>query len=183
MINSTLIKQADVVEKDSVEKDSVEYKYSIVYKNGNTYKYNLDLVNIPQNIEHMSAYLTELFNLMIECQQSDDKDLYITQKYEFNEGRYIKGIIYKWYLSRRSLSYFYVLQQSDIGIRFLLYAMDTVDRSPSRVAKVETADLNKHVISMKKTLREYSLEQIEDKMGIQIEVLKKFINNDKLYLI
>ena len=164
--NSKLIEQATVVEEDSTE-------------------YKLDLVKLDDSILHMSEYITELFNLMIIYGQQYpyNSNLYKTKKYKFTNNEYIRGIIYHRVHMRKG-SYFYVLQQSDRGIRFLLYAIDVVNHSSCAFGNaMRLPEVSEQLKLMKDELKKYNIKQFEDEFQIPIEELNKLINNESLYFI
>jgi hypothetical protein len=93
--------------------------------------YTIKMNPLPPSIYHMESYMNELFDLMMKYEKEnphDDIKIYKTKRYEYMNGEYVEGTIFHRVLMRKG-SYFYVIQKSDRGTRFLLYALDRVHHS------------------------------------------------------
>ena len=96
------------------------------YKND---QIDINLNPIPTNIVFLTNYFAELYKLMINL---DTKlyfnDIVKTTLYTFQGNEYIQATIFERVYMRKG-TYYYVMQHSDRGVRFLLYAINRVHHS------------------------------------------------------
>ena len=93
--------------------------------------FSISLTELDAPLVHMREYLQELFELIMkyEVDYSYEKEIrYKTKKYIFGRDRfgqeqYIRAVIF-YKVNMRKGTYFYVLQQSERKVRFLLYALN-----------------------------------------------------------
>ena len=113
----------------SFHKDGTLTKQAIIDETVESYSITLN--PLPQLIFHMDSYFRELFDLMMKYEKEypyNDHRIYKTKRYEYMNDEYVEATIFHRVLMRKG-SYFYVLQKSDRGTRFLLYALDRVHHS------------------------------------------------------
>ena len=170
--NANLIEQANIIETKINIKP-----YSI---------YNINLNSLP-HITFIGEYLQELFELMMkyEVDYPYSEQIYKTKMYHFGINRnghseYICGLIFHRVLMRKG-SYYYVLQQSDIGIRFLLYAMNREHHNS--IALGFSMILPKpceQLKSMRDILHKSSIKEIDD---LHITNFNELIMKDELFFL
>ena len=145
--------------------------------------YTLDIINIPQSIVHLKEYIRDLFNLMIYNSREIWPKIYInTNTYNFINNEYIKGIIFHRVVMKKGM-YYYILQQSDRGIRFLLYAIDRVNHSEDVLSMgMPSPDIQVQLPLIKDALKK-NINVIKNDLGITHDALMKLINTNTLYFI
>jgi len=172
--DGTLVEQASVVET----KINVQ-PYS-------TYVVNVN--ELPMHVAHMEDYFQELFGLMMKYEVDypyNSDESYQTKMYQFGtnhngENEFVRGIIFHRVLMRKG-SYFYVLQQSDRGIRFLLYALDRIHHSSiafgcSMIMPKPAEELK----SMRDKLQHFTVKQTDD---LQLKNFSELIMKDELFFL
>jgi hypothetical protein len=161
--NGELIEQATVKETKTIVKP-----YS-------TYEINLN--PLPQYIQHMDEYLQELFHLMM-IYETDypyiSKQIYQTKKYHFENNEFVRGIIFHRTLMRKG-SYFYVVQQSDRGVRFLLYTMNRIHHiSVAFGFSMILPKPAEELVAMQNELEKFTVKQITElEISGFIDLIKK----------
>ena len=81
----------------------------------------------------------------------------------------------------RKGSYFYVLQQSDRGIRFLLYAMDRVHHSSIALGcSMIMPNVNEQIKLIKEELKKFTIKQIQE---LNIPNFIELIEQNNLYFL
>ena len=172
--DATLIKQANIIETKTNIKP-----YSI---------YNINLHNLPVHVTHMKEYLQELFELMMKYEIDypyNSEEIYQTKMYKFDLNQngmseYVKGLIFHRVLMRKG-SYYYVLQQSDRGVRFLLYAMDRVHHSSIALGySMILPTLSEELKAMRDKLHNFTVKQVEE---LQIDNFNELIMKDELFFL
>lgn len=143
---------------------------------------------LPLYVAHMGEYFQELFEQMMKYEvdypyNSDKK--YQTKSYQFGLNQngtqeFIRGIIFHRVLMRKG-SYFYVLQQSDRGVRFLLYTMDRIHHSSvalgfSMILPKPTEELK----SMQEKLLNFTMKQVTE---LKINNFNELVMKDELYFL
>jgi hypothetical protein len=90
---------------------------------------DINLNPIPTNIVFLTNYFAELYKLMINLdKKSYFNEIVKTTLYTFPGNEYIQATIFERVYMRKG-TYYYVMQQSDRGVRFLLYAINRVHHS------------------------------------------------------
>jgi hypothetical protein len=150
--------------------------------------FTVSLKELPFAIQHMDQYLSDLFGLMM-CYEQEypytcDKT-YQTKKYEYGltsngTREFVRGTIFHRVLMRKG-SYFYVIQQSDRGVRFLLYAMNRVHHSScafgwSMIMPKPAEELK----SMREKLEQFTIKQIRE---LEITNFNELIMSDDLFFL
>jgi hypothetical protein len=173
-------KDGDLLEQAQVDETKVQvepYSTSVVKLNP-----------LPMHIAHMGEYFQELYELMMKYEVDypyTSSETYKTKKYEFglnqfNQKEFVSGMIFHRVLMRKG-SYFYVLQQSDRGVRFLLYAMNRVHHSS--IAFGSSMIMPKPVEELKEMrneLQKFTVSQV-DELGITN--FSELIKRDDLYFL
>ena len=172
--DGNLLEQAQVEETKINEKP---YSKSIVKLN-----------QLPMHIMHMEEYFQELYELMMKFEVDypyTSDGTYQTKKYEFGLNQngvreFVRGVIFHRVLMRKG-SYFYVLQQSDRGVRFLLYAMNRVHHSScalgwSMIMPVPAEQLKE----MREKLENFTIKQIRE---LGIDKFSDLIQRDDLFFL
>jgi hypothetical protein len=161
--NSQLTEQAIVIEKDDT--------FTITLKPLNKY------------ISHMDEYFKNLYTLMMNYEKDypyNHEKNYKTKKYFFENNEFVQGIIFHRVLMRKG-SYFYVMQQSDRGVRFLLYAMNRIHHSSVALGfTMILPDAKKELGQMKQELYKFTVKQIEE---FNLQNFTQLINNESLYFL
>jgi hypothetical protein len=140
------------------------------------------------HIAHMGEYFQELYELMMKYEVDypyTSSETYKTKKYEFGlnqfgQKEFVHGVIFHRVLMRKG-SYFYVLQQSDRGVRFLLYAMDRVHHSS--IAFGSSMNMPKPAEELKEMrgeLQKFTVSQVE---ALGITNFSELIKRDDLYFL
>jgi len=178
--NGTTIPTATVDEQ--IDKSSNAYDPDITY--------TITLGVLPDHINHMLDYLTELCDKMmkydIKYPYSQQEQIsiieYSTQYHIFNDTEFIRGIIfYRW--TMRKGSYFYVIQYSDRGIRFLLYTLDRARHSSNSFgSSLMHPNLVEQKTNMKQQLQSFTDEQIMS-LNINVPYFRQAVENDLLYFL
>jgi hypothetical protein len=171
--DGTLINQAQVEQTRIAVKP---YSQSVVKLN-----------QLPMHIMHMSNYFQELYELMMkyEVDYPFNSEIYKTKKYEFGltsngTREFVSGMIFHRVLMRKG-SYFYVLQKSDRGVRFLLYAMNITHHSScafgwSMIMPKPAEELK----DMREKLEKFTIKQVQD---LEITNFSELIKRDDLYFL
>jgi hypothetical protein len=135
-----------------------------------TDNYTINLNPLPSVIFHMDSYLEELFNLMMKYErenmyQTADDKIYKTKRYEYIHGEFVEATIFHRVLMRKG-SYFYVIQKSDRGTRFLLYAVDRIHHSSNALGfSMRIPNVVEELNDMKKILSEKNVDLTPDIIG------------------
>lgn len=148
----------------------------------NKSNFTVTLNQLNPAISRMDTYLKDLFNLMMKYEHAYpyNQHIYETQKYFFENNEFVKGIIFHRVLMRKG-AYFYVLQQSDRGLRFLLYTMNRIHHSSIALGvSMIIPKVNDEIKSMKDELNKLTMKQVEE---LQITNLSELIKQDKLYFL
>lgn len=177
---------------ESVESESNLFSIYCLLKNNelleqakveeNKSNFTVTLNKLNPAISHMDTYLKELFHLMMKYEREYpyNQHIYETKKYNFLNNEFVKGIIFHRVLMRKG-AYFYVLQQSDRGVRFLLYAMNRIHHSSIALGvSMIVPKVNDEIKSMKDELNKLTIKQVEE---LQIANLSELIKQDKLYFL
>lgn len=165
----------------SVQSKIKENIYSLCLKDNKT-TYDITLNTLNPSIAHMKDYFQDLYNLMVtyEKHYAYSEQICETQKYTYLNNEYVRGIIFHRVLMRKG-SYFYVLQQSDRGIRFLLYAMNRVNHSSISLGwSMKIPNVSEELNTMKNELNKHT-DTLADKFDIQN--LATLITQDVLFFI
>ena len=172
--NGDLCEQAKIVETKT---DIKPYSLSEITVN-----------ELPLHVAHMGEYFQELFEQMMKYEvdypYNSDKS-YETKIYQFGVNphgtlEFIRGIIFHRVLMRKG-SYFYVLQQSDRGVRFLLYAMNRIHHSSvslgfSMILPKPADELK----SMREKLLDFTMKQVAE---LKINNFNDLIMTDELFFL
>jgi len=161
--NSQLTEQATINEKEDI--------------------FSITLKPLNQYIAHMDTYFNNLYTLMMTYEKdypyNQDK-IYQTKKYFFKNNEFVQGLIFHRVLMRKG-SYFYVMQQSDRGVRFLLYAMNRIHHSSFSLGfSMILPDAAKERANMKQELYKFTVKQLEE---FNLTNFTELINNDSLYFL
>jgi hypothetical protein len=166
-----LKKNGELVSQASVEKTDI---------------YNVTLNPLPGVIRHMEEYFKELYNLMLSYNESKyDHDGIIktkTHEYRGYDGKreFVRGIIFD-NVHMRKGDYYYVIQQSDRGVRFLLYAANEVHHSSDAfgtdMRKPEPQNQKHKMQQILESLKPHQLQEIN------IPNLSQYIRDDSLYFL
>jgi hypothetical protein len=145
--------------------------------------FTVTLNKLHPAIVHMEDYFTDLYNQMVQYEREhlyDDNEMYQTQKYFFANHEFVQGTIFHRVLMRKG-SYFYVLQQSDRGVRFLLYAVNRVHHSSISFGfAMRMPNIAEEKKNMKAKLKNITVAELEK---MQIKNLPELIERDDLYFL
>jgi len=156
---------------------------------------NITVHPLPVHVAHMEEYFQELYSLMMKYEHDypyNYGETYQTKTYEFinemeqgkfvraEQREFIRAVIFHRVLMRKG-SYFYVLQQSDRGVRFLLYAMNRVHHSSIAFGcTMITPKPREELTSMREILEQFTMKQIRDLNIMNFDTL---VSNDSLYFL
>lgn len=165
----------------SMAKNSQLTEQAVVTENNDSF--TIALKPLHPYITHMDSYFKDLYTQMMNYEKdypyNGDKE-YHTKKYFFENNEFVRGIIFHRVLMRKG-SYFYVVQQSDRGVRFLLYAMNRVHHSSVALGfTMILPEAKKELEQMKRELYKFTVKQIED---LKLDNFTQLINNESLYFL
>jgi len=168
-----------------VEQCKVEEKRPITYE-PSVSSFIVSLIDLPEKNVHMREYLQELFELIMKYEVDDSypKDLpYKTKKYIFgrdNYGRqqYVRAVVFN-KVNMRKGTYFYVLQQSERSMRFLLYALNREHhKSDCLGSSMKLPIASECIKDMREKLLKFTVKQAHD---LDINNFMDIVSNDTLF--
>jgi hypothetical protein len=171
--DGTLLEQASVTETKT---DTKPYSNFIINVN-----------KLPLHIAHMVDYSKELFELMMKYEvdypYNSDK-YYQTKMYNFvyndDQNEFVRGIIFHRVIMRKG-SYFYVIQQSDRGIRFLLYSINRINHSSNAFgSSMIMPKPTEQLIEMRDKLQQFTIKQLNDLQLNNLQLNNLQLNNLQL---
>ena len=164
-----------------LRKSGILDKRAHVTENAHSFDISLNLTEYT--IMHMSAYLRELFEKMVEFERNNTygSDIFCsTTTHHFENNEFVKATIFHRVLMRKG-SYFYVIQQSDRGVRFLLFAINRVHHSSVSLGfSMRIPVVSDEMANMKTELTNFTVEKM---MRLQIINLPDLIHRDELYFL
>jgi len=141
---------------------------------------------LHNSIIHLSEYFNELYQLMCSQENNITRDISQTKKYTFTNNEYIIGTIYHRVFMRKG-SYYYVIQKSERGVRFLLYAINRVHHSSVALGSyMRLPKKDEQLIEMREKLMEIYINGIKELNFFQtIDLTNEInlINNNSLYFL
>ena len=144
---------------DLVEVATVNHSHDIKSYTHENDKIDINCKSLPHSIQHMDEYFKELYHLMILLDVDVKQNIISTKKYFFENNEFVKATIINRSYMRKG-SYYYVVQESDRGIRFLLYAINRIHHSSVSLGwSMRLPDANTEMIEMKKILHEYNKKE------------------------
>ena len=145
----------------------------------------VNLKPLESAVEHMREYFQELYELINKHDvDTSYQPIHQTKTYNFGLDRYgrqeyIRGIIFH-KVNMRKGSYFYVLQQSERKVRFLLYAINRVHHNSDCLG---SSMILPKVTEQKKEMREklfnFTIKQVHE---LKINNFVELILDDASYL-
>ncbi len=150
--------------------------------------FGISLIELDKPLVHMREYLQELFELIMkyEVDVSYEKEMkYKTKKYIFGRDRfgqeqYATAVIFN-KVNMRKGTYFYVLQQSEKNVRFLLYALNRQHHSSDCLGATLRIPIPADCIKdMRDKLLKFTIKQVHD---LNINNFMELIENDNSFFI
>ena len=175
----SLDKSGKIIEQCKVQ----ETRYNLQHSS-----FSISLIELDNQLVHMREYLQELFELIMKYEVDDSypKDLpYKTKKYIFGRDRfgqeqYATAIIFN-KVNMRKGTYFYILQQSEKKVRFLLYALDRQHHSSDCLGATMRIPIPSNCIKdMRDKLLKFTIKQVHD---LNINNFMELVENDNSFFI
>ena len=175
----SLDKSGKIIEQCKVQ----ETRYNLQHSS-----FSISLIELDNQLVHMREYLQELFELIMkyEVDVSYEKEIrYKTKKYIFGRDRfgqeqYATAIIFN-KVNMRKGTYFYILQQSEKKVRFLLYALDRQHHSSDCLGATMRIPIPSNCIKdMRDKLLKFTIKQVHD---LNINNFMELVENDNSFFI
>ena len=148
----------------------------------------VSLIELDNQLVHMREYLQELFELIMKYEVDDSYEKekkcktkkYIFGRDRFGQEQYIRAVIFD-KVNMRKGTYFYILQQSEKKVRFLLYALDRQHHSSDCLGATMRIPIPSNCIKdMRDKLLKFTIKQVDD---LNIKNFIELVGNDNSFFI
>ena len=148
----------------------------------------VSLIELDNQLVHMREYLQELFELIMKYEVDDSYEKekkcktkkYIFGRDRFGQEQYIRAVIFD-KVNMRKGTYFYILQQSEKKVRFLLYALDRQHHSSDCLGATMRIPIPSDCIKdMRDKLLKFTIKQVDD---LNIKNFIELVGNDNSFFI
>ena len=148
----------------------------------------VSLIELDNQLVHMREYLQELFELIMKYEVDDSYEKekkcktkkYIFGRDRFGQEQYIRAVIFN-KVNMRKGTYFYILQQSEKNVRFLLYALDRQHHSSDCLGATMRIPIPSDCIKdMRDKLLKFTIKQVDD---LNIKNFIELVGNDNSFFI
>ena len=148
----------------------------------------VSLIELDNQLVHMREYLQELFELIMKYEVDDSYEKekkcktkkYIFGRDRFGQEQYIRAVIFD-KVNMRKGTYFYILQQSEKKVRFLLYALDRQHHSSDCLGATMRIPIPSNCIKdMRDKLLKFTIKQVHD---LNINNFMELVENGNSFFI
>ena len=148
----------------------------------------VSLIELDNQLVHMREYLQELFELIMKYEVDDSYEKekkcktkkYIFGRDRFGQEQYIRAVIFN-KVNMRKGTYFYILQQSEKKVRFLLYALNRQHHSSDCLGATMRIPIPADCIKdMREKLLKFTIKQVHD---LNINNFMELVENGNSFFI
>ena len=175
----SLNKSGKIVEQCKVQETWYNHQHS---------SFIVSLIELDNQLVHMREYLQELFELIMKYEVDDSYEKekkcktkkYIFGRDRFGQEQYIRAVIFD-KVNMRKGTYFYILQQSEKKVRFLLYALNRQHHSSDCLGATMRIPIPADCIKdMREKLLKFTIKQVHD---LNINNFMELVENGNSFFI